>query len=167
MWTTLPLRIWAVTIPKARASSRPKYHPTRMTTTQTKIAASETGIQTCVVKHIRRVWTTRTANPKARGKATLPRRWMITTRSRRCVRWLQRGLPSGKCYRSRTGSLRLRLRSSTVSLFEVIPLFDAMLGESKKNMSILEQVRKAGEEKGVKRVMKMIKEETAQIANAS
>jgi hypothetical protein len=42
-----------------------------------------------------------------------------------------------------------------------------MLGESKKNMSILEQVRKAGEEKGVKRVMKMIKEETAQIANAS
>ena len=42
-----------------------------------------------------------------------------------------------------------------------------MLGESKKKMAILEQVRKAGEEKGVKRVMKIIKEETAEIANAS
>jgi len=34
-------------------------------------------------------------------------------------------------------------------------------------MSILEHVRKAGEEKGVKRVMKMIKEETKEIADAS
>ena len=42
-----------------------------------------------------------------------------------------------------------------------------MLGESKKKMSILEHVRKAGEEKGVKRVMKMIKEETKEIADAS